>query len=924
MKRVDFNFLFPAITLVILISGLSLPMFDRPPLGKLLNPFIGVVQNEDEGILSDTGKIVIRKAALTDDVSIFFDDRKVPHIYAKNAADLYFAQGYITSYFRLWQMDFLTYAAAGRLSEILGNDLLAYDRNQRRIGMLSAAKASLEMMMKDPETAIAVSAYTKGVNAYIKELQYGKLPLEYKLMNYKPEPWSELKTVLIMKYMANTLSGYEEDFSKSYMALALGEQKFNKLFPDFLTDATPIVRNSKPAVQSPLLRCELPDYLDYSFLSSSPVVPGSVYNPRLGSNSWAVSGSRTRSGFPVLCCDPHLSFSLPSIWIEMQLSCPGMNVYGVAIPGTPAVIIGFNERIAWGITNGADDVKDWYKLKVTSDYKKYELDGAWKALDFSIDTIRRKAQEPFYDTIFHTVHGPVVYDNAFPGWQPELKNYALKWELHNPSNELLTFIKLSRANNYDDYRAAIAHYACPILNFTFATKTDTIAINHQGKMTVKWPGQGKFVLDGTRTKHLSTKYIPQDSLPQAVNPASDYVLSANQRPTDASYPYYYNGYYTETRANRIRELLESGDTFDIEKMKAMQLDNTNSFVQMTLPILITAMSSDSLSVELREAVDALRTWSGSYEFTDENAKLFELWWHHIKDDTWDEFKQFAFYTTPPVNSVLLNLLRYEPDNAYFDRQGTSEKEDAGDIIHNALVVAVSEYNDMKKHGSVQWAALNKVNLMHLTNIGAFSKTGIASAGHPDAINAMSAGWGPTWRMIVELGDKPKAFGIYPGGQSGNVGSELYDSFVDDWNKGNYYPLLLFLSAPEAEQRTSTTWLLSPAEGVTSSFMTAAGNVPWWTFVIPVIGLGVVMAIKRWKVSVFLAGFIPGFVVWGGANLYFASIFPGAVLEKIAMLLSLHMIVIVLLSGLIGGLLFALALYTGKSIVSGEKAVLAGS
>src|SRR5258708_32485165 len=182
------------------------------------------------------------------------------------------------------------------------------------------------MMENNAATDKVLTAYTMGVNAYIRQLNYKKMPLEYKLLDYSPEPWSKLKTVLIMKYMANTLSGYEDDVNMSKMILALGEEKFNKYFPEFPPNITPVMDSPSKKVNPLLAYIKKPDYLDYSFMSSGYVVADTEYNPKLGSNSWAVSGQKTKCGFPILCSDPHLNLSLPSLWMEMQLSSPGMNV----------------------------------------------------------------------------------------------------------------------------------------------------------------------------------------------------------------------------------------------------------------------------------------------------------------------------------------------------------------------------------------------------------------------------------------------------------------------------------------------------------------------------------------------------------------------------------------------------------------------
>ncbi|HET8963095.1 MAG TPA: penicillin acylase family protein, partial [Chitinophagales bacterium] len=233
MKKISTNFLFPLAASIILIFALSNQMFDLPPLGKLLDPFIGAVQNNQEKGLTYP-QLIINNMGLNDSVNIFFDDRKVPHIYAKNMDDLYFSQGYVTAYLRLWQMDFLSYVSAGRLSEMFGKDnFLEYDRKVRRLGIPDAAKKSLTLIENDPETNRILTAYSKGVNAYINQLSYKTIPFEYKLLDYKPEPWSNLKTVLILKYMGTILSGHDEDVSMSNMILALGEEDFNKIFPEF-------------------------------------------------------------------------------------------------------------------------------------------------------------------------------------------------------------------------------------------------------------------------------------------------------------------------------------------------------------------------------------------------------------------------------------------------------------------------------------------------------------------------------------------------------------------------------------------------------------------------------------------------------------------------------------------------------------------
>lgn len=823
MRKINSIFLFPLVTLGILIFALSIQQtfhfntvqgparISVPPLGKLLDPFIGAVQNgnSNQPIMGNT---TIDKTGLADQVDVYFDDRKVPHIYAKNTEDLYFAQGYVTASLRLWQMDFMSYAAAGRMSELVGTpedpSIMIYDRNQRRLGLLEAAKKSLALMEKDPETMKALSAYTKGINSYIASLHYKTIPLEYKLMDYEPEPWTNLKSVLIMKNVANNMTGADEDLYMSKMMIALGEDNFNKLFPDYPVHTTPVMNNISAAAKPTAVPIKKPDYLTYSFLSSNAVLPKDSYNPRLGSNSWAVSGKKTTSGFPILASDPHLNLTAPSIWLEMQMSAPGINVYGVTIPGTPAVIIGFNENIAWGITNGSDDVKDWYKLKVSSDYKQYELDGQWVNFTYVVEELKSRTEKAIYDTVKYTVHGPVVHDTSFKSQTPDLQFCALRWELHNPSNEFATFIKLNKANNYQEYKAAIQDYSCPLQNFTFACKDNTIAINHQGKLPVKWHGQGRFILDGSQRSHLYNRYIPSDSLPQLLNPDCNFVLSANQRPTYANYPYYYDGQFAEARANRIQQLLQDSGKVDLEKTKAMQLDNTNGFALEALPVLAKTIMADSLSQPEKAALATITGWKGTYNMNDEQALFFEIWWKTLTNYTWDELKAYPFFIKEPDEYVLLNLIAQNPNDSYFDKVGTSPIEHASDMVTVSFKKAYAAYEKSKQAGRAQWGTVNKAYIMHMVpQLSSFGKNDIPIAGHPDALNAMGGNWGPSWRMVVELGNRPKAYGIYPGGQSGNGGSPFYDNFVNDWAGGKYYELKYFVSAEEAKAATKQSWVM---------------------------------------------------------------------------------------------------------------------
>ncbi|MBX2939769.1 MAG: penicillin acylase family protein, partial [Ferruginibacter sp.] len=356
--RILFTIVTAAITIVlcyILNTQSVLPA----PLGKLLSPQHGVWQNA-EPMEADFNEQINLKG-LQGAVEVQFNDRLVPHIFAEYENDAYFVQGYLHARFRLWQMDFQTLAAAGRISEIVGEKALPHDREFRRLGMVYAAERTLEVMEADPVLKAQCDAYTAGVNARIDELTASTLPLEYKLIGYYPERWSNLKTALFLKYMSYDLAARENDFELTNALSYFGRDDYRLLFPLHQDSLDPIV----PGVIGSDSALKVMAPISYDTLSPQETMV-SVYDkpaPETGSNNWVIAPSRSSTGGPILCNDPHLGLNLPSLWYEIQITTPEFSTYGVSFPGSPAVIIGFNDSIAWGVTNGGRDVRDYYAIE---------------------------------------------------------------------------------------------------------------------------------------------------------------------------------------------------------------------------------------------------------------------------------------------------------------------------------------------------------------------------------------------------------------------------------------------------------------------------------------------------------------------------------------------------------------------------------
>ncbi|WP_295119316.1 penicillin acylase family protein [uncultured Chitinophaga sp.] len=783
-------FLFSSLLTLALIWCLNKSWGSLPPLGKLLSPQHGFWQNAEP--VNKNFNAEIRIPGLAGTVEVWEDERMVPHIFAKNENDAVFVQGYLHARDRLWQMEVQTMASAGRLCEILGPSLLERDRLKRRQGMTYAAENALRVIEKDPVMKAQLDAYTRGVNTYIASLRPRRLPLEYKLLNYKPESWSNLKTCLLIKYMADDLAGAANDLEYTNARRLFSEQDVAQMFPDFTDTLDPIIPSGTP-YPAASVHPERPsdsilyrDQQDLHFKIQKP-------DPDNGSNNWAVSGNRTRSGAPILCNDPHLGLNLPSLWYEVQINTPTMNVYGVSLPGAPGVLIGFNDFIGWGITNGSEDVKDYYRVKFRNGRHQYLFNGEYRNVDLRVEEIKIKGQSSYYDTVAYTVWGPVMFDNVFPDKSAKEDFLAMRWKAHDATNELATFYKLNRARNYDEYLAALQHFTCPAQNFLFAAKTGDIAIWHNGVYPLRWKDQGKFIMPGWDSTYAWQGYIPRGELPHIRNPERGYLNSANQHPTDSTYPYHLYGTYDLYRGKRINEALEVKRGVTVQDMMALQNDNKNLFAATALPFLLRNLNEEFLRPNLREFYDSLTRWDYVQSPSSSAATIFNLWWEDFEKEIWeDDFanKDSLVLELPQSKTTLLWLLR---DSAmhFVDDRATPQVETLPDIVLRSFARSANEARRLKRENKLAFGEYRGTNINHLAGLPAFSRQGLYTGGGPHIVNATKLRHGPSWKMIVQLGRQTEAYGIYPGGQSGNPGSKFYDNSIDDWTAGKYYALKVF-------------------------------------------------------------------------------------------------------------------------------------
>jgi penicillin amidase len=784
--------LFTAFLIIILNSTLLIPA----PLGKWLSPQNGLWQNAEPTDYNYSADLSFPQ--LQGKVTVYFDDRLVPHVFAEQENDAFFVQGYLHAKFRLWQMEFQTMAAAGRVSELIGSKGVDYDRGMRRLGMVYAAENSLKEVEKDSETLAECNNYTAGVNAYIESLNESTLPLEYKLMGYY------LNTALFLKFMSFDLAGSENDFEYTNAKSVFSSADFDKLYPIIMDSLDPIVPKGT-VFPKPGIELKIPataDSLYYNYKDSNTVNEEKP-NPNNGSNNWAVNGSKTQSGYPILCNDPHLGLNLPSLWYEMQISTPGYNVYGATFPGSPAVIIGFNDSCAFGFTNAMRDVRDYYEVKFKDDSRKeYWFDSQWVKTNFRIERIKVKGQTEYLDTVAYTNIGPVMYDKSFDGKRnTNNKYYAVRWKAHDPSNELKMFTLLDKAKNYSDYLEAIKYLHTPGQNCLFASKKGTIAIWDQGEFPAKWKRQGDFVMPGTDSSYFWQGMIPQEENPHLVNPERGFVSSANQLPADTSYPYYLGGNFPPYRGLEINRRLTEMNNITPEDMMKLQTDNYNIFGEMAVPVLVKNMQVSKLTDAERRYFEMLKTWNFVNSVDSKATTLFVLTWDSLENKVWrDEFSKTNLNMMMPYESTLLNNILKDSSFKFLNDSNTSEKETLGDDVTAAFKQAVYVAQNLDSNNSLEWGRYKDTKILHLARLDALSRLHLPIGGGTNTINAANSQHGPSWRMVVSLTPQTQAYGVYPGGQSGDPGSRFYDDFVDTWVQGKYFTLWVMRLADAKDER----------------------------------------------------------------------------------------------------------------------------
>ena len=793
-RKRSWAWLFWFLVVIGLITGLHFRWGLTPSLARLLSPFEGAWQLVYQDFHTP-GKFELK--GRDGRISIELDADLIPRIEATSIRDLFYAQGFITARHRLWQMDFQNRAAAGRLSEVVGPKTLEMDRFQRRFGITEAARRSGEKMLQDSLTRQILLAYSEGVNEAIEDWPSRQLPLEFKVLDYAPEPWIPENPALLLKLMAYTLSGHTDDRAMSLAMEKFGKSVVNQLFPERMVDEEPIIPKGTPWNFQPLPVPGVPMSLGWTDTTDEAIPlnekPKLEDDNGIGSNNWAVAGFRSKSGYPMLANDPHLAMKLPATWYMIELKAPGFHAMGASLPGAPGIISGFNSNFAWGVTNGYPDVADWFRVSFKDkDRKQYWYNEKWQKTYKKLESIRVRGGKTVQDTVYWTDLGPVVY---LKGEKPKEDfvptGYALRWAGHDPANELKAFLRLNVCDSVSQAPAALESYASPAQNFVCADRFGHIALFAQtGKIPIRWKEQGKFLmLAGSPEQHWQG-YIPYSHLPSLQDPESGFVSSANQVPTDTTYPYYLNwNYYNLERARRINQMLAGNRKLGIADMVRIQNDTRNLWAEKVLPDMLKAVSR--LPDRPRWFTEALMKWNLRNDPGEIGPTLFEAWfgrWMHL---AWsDDFTDGMRF---PDKHVSWQIFLEKDNSSWFDIRNTKASETGSQLLamalHQAADTLEARYGVMAQNkGAYAWGRTKATKIPHIGKMKGLGTDVLFTGGGKGIVNATSTESGQSWKMLVQLGPQPMAKMIYPGGQSGNPASPFYRHFVETWRTGGYRTL----------------------------------------------------------------------------------------------------------------------------------------
>lgn len=846
----------PPVAVVLALS--YLPFGPLPAVAPLLDPITGIWGAAHQAVSPGTAPVTI--PTLTLPVEGVIDRRGVPHLFAAIDLDAWRALGWLHARDRLFEMDLLSHATEGTLTEWVGAPGLRLDQEMRRLGLAHLADSLYQDLPDTAPVRRALNAYAEGVNARIASLGPRDRPFEYHLLGVRPRPWRPVYTFYLAERMNYTLGWQDTDLRREAMATLVGERAAAALLPANAPIQRPIVPG--PGNLPSLLPFDLPAPrvgAGRTHARMGVIAQGPDGDLAVGSNNWVLAPSRTAGHHPLLAGDPHLDLSLPSLWYEAHLvTRDGLDIYGATLPGAPMVLIGLTRGVAWSFTNSEADFVDHYRERVDDPLHptRHLVDGVWRPIASRVEVYRdRRGRVIATDTLYRTERGPLkVYAGE---WR------STRWTALEASDPITPFLRLQRARNVGEFLAAMTTLEAPAQNGVAADTAGHIAELSAGRFPRRPNNDGGVIFDGSSGRSDWTGELAP--LPPVVDPPGGFLFSANQQIVDPRVDWVYrgNGWAPPWRAMRIARLAGAAHAATLDSLRRWQTDPVSPRAEWWLPVLLRAAETDP-SLAAPRAL--LAGWTEGYRPSSRAAPLFEATMQEVATLTWDELGVHDVVVAWPSAAVLASL-RDHPTDIWWDRLSTTEREERDDILRLALHHA---WDRLRADGRLgpdtarwRWDRYRTANIEHIAFLPGLGSGPLSVTGGDGTLSPLvdRGTHGASWRMVVELGPHPVAWTTYPGGQSGDPASPRYDDRLGEWSRGALDSARI-PRTPEDLGAADRAEVLRFVPGAA----TGSGH-RWWPaglwWVLPILGAFTGVGAARRGATPWW-GALAGLLMWGGA------------------------------------------------------------
>ena len=750
---------------------------------------------------------------LSEEVSIYFDDIGVPHIYAKNQKDAYMALGYVHAQDRLWQMELIRRIASGRLSEIFGEKLVRTDKLFSGLGIEEASEKTIANLDKNsPKYKLAI-AYLDGLNQYIEE---GKTPLEFTLVGVEKENYTLKDMYNVFGYMAFSFAiAHKTDPLLTEVKEKLGETYFKELIGGESENLT-IIKNEKNAALTGRFAKAINDLYD--------VLP---ISPFIGSNSWVIGADKTKNGKVIFANDPHIGFSQPSVWYQAHVTTPDYEMYGFHLALIPFPLLGHNKDYAYGLTMFENDDIDFY-VEQENPENRNQYKSENRFIDYKLIEKRIKIKDR-KDSVYKikvSKHGPVM--NGIIDHLDDERSIAMQWIYTKGKNQILDVAyEISHANNLSEFKKGASKLHAPGLNMMYGDAENNIAWFASGKLyTYRDSLYTKTYLDGASGKDEILGYLDFEENPQAVNPRWNYVYSANNQPDSVAGMLYPGYYLNEDRGKRIVNLLESKNDWTKEDVAKMMFDVTSPNAPIIIADFIKSINQRDLSVSEKKAIYFLKNWKGNFEIEEVGPVIYNRMVYEFQKNTFaDEMgKSYSQFANTPFIEKILPVQAKRVNSIWWDNIMTKDKiENKEDIINTSFKNAFA-FLQNQLGGNVEdwtWKRVISVEYKHAVgevaglrkyfNVGPFVTAGGDQVINNQIYDIDSTGVykvkaGPSTRRVVDFSDVENSFAIVPTGQSGRVFSKHYKDQAQKYLNGEFVKMKINQSEIE---RSKNLLVLKP-------------------------------------------------------------------------------------------------------------------